>query len=107
MIAQDRMARHTTYCIPVFVGWQFLSCQTDPLEDTDVVSDHTGLPDNGSRPVVDREIVSDLRTRMDIDTSLLNGPFSNHAGNKGDAQPGIAGAQCDSCRQPGNRDNKK
>ena len=57
------------------------------LEDTDVVSDHTGLPDNGSRPVVDREIVSDLRTRMDIDTSLRMGHFSNHAGNKGDAQP--------------------
>ena len=52
-----------------------------------MVSDHTSLPDNGSRPVVDREIVSDLRTRMDIDTSLRMGHFSNHAGNKGDAQP--------------------
>ena len=73
MVAQHRMARHTTYRIPVFVRRQFLSCQTDSLEDTDVVSDHAGLTDNGSRPVVDREIVPDLCTRMDIDTCLRMG----------------------------------
>ena len=87
MIAQHRMTRHTAYRIPVFVRRQFLSCQTDSLEDTDVVPDNTGLTDNGSCPVVNREIVSDLRPRMDIDTCLRMGHFSNHAGNKGNAQP--------------------
>ena len=87
MVAQYRMARHTAYRIPVFVGWQFLPCQTDSLEDADMVSNHAGFTDNGSRPVVDREIMPDLCPRMDIDTRLRVGHFSNHAGDEGDAQP--------------------
>ena len=87
MIAQHRMTRHTAYRIPVFVRRQFLSCQTDSLEDTDVVPDNTGLPDTVSCQEVKRDLVSDLHPRMEIDTLIRMGPFSNHAGNKGNAQP--------------------
>ena len=99
MIAQHRMTRHTAYRIPVFVRRQFLSCQTDSLEDTDVVPDNTGLTDNGSCPVVNREIVSDLRPGW-ISIPVSEWAISVIMRGIRERPTGIAGAQYDSCRQP-------
>lgn len=64
------MAGYATNGIPVLVGWQFLSGKADTLKDAYAITDYAGFADHSACAVVDREIMSDLGPRMNVDTCL-------------------------------------
>ena len=86
VVFQDRVTGYAADSIPVFVGGQFLSGKADALEDTYAVPDDTGFAYYGSCSVVDREIVSDLSSWMDVDTCLGMSHFGDHTGDERDME---------------------
>ena len=81
MIFQDRMTGYATDSVTVLIGGKFLSRQADTLKDSDVIADHARLADHRTRPVVYREMMTDLRARMDIDSGLRMCHLRNHTRN--------------------------
>ena len=81
VVAYDRMPCDAPDGIPVLVGRKLFTCQADALEDTDVITQDAGLADDGTRPVVYREMMSDARTGMDVDARLGMCQLRNDAWN--------------------------
>ena len=80
------MAGDTADRVPVLIGRQLFSGKADALEDAYVIPDHTGFADHGTRTVVDREIMSYLSSRMNVDTGFGMSHFGDHPGYKRNAQ---------------------
>ena len=69
MIFQDRMTGYATDSVTVLIGGKFLSRQADALKDSDVIADHARLADHRTRPVVYREMMTDLPGWISIPVS--------------------------------------
>ena len=68
MIANNRMPVNATDGISILIGREFFTSQTDTLKDTDIITNHTGLADHCSGAMVDREVMPNPGSRMNINT---------------------------------------
>ncbi|CDD47429.1 unknown [Bacteroides sp. CAG:875] len=73
--------------IPLLVAGEALGSQGDSLIQFHVVTDNTGSPDDHTRAVVNGEVVSDLGTRMDVDTCFGMGHLGDDAWDKRHVKP--------------------
>ena len=53
--------------------------QRDTLIEFDILANHGGFSNDDSRSVIDKKVMSNLSTRMDIDSGLRVGNFRDHA----------------------------
>ena len=81
VITYDRMTLYTPNGISVFIRRKFLSRQADPLKYPDIIPDNTGLANNRSGPMVNREMMPDTGTRMNIDACFRMSQFGYDTGN--------------------------
>ena len=81
MIAYNRMPVNTTDGISILIGREFFTSQTDTLKDTDIITNHTGLTDHCSGAVVDRKVMPNPGSRMNINTRFRMSQFCYNTGN--------------------------
>ena len=81
MIANNRMPVNATDGISILIGREFFTSQTDTLKDTDIITNHTGLADHRSGAMVDREVMSNPGSRMNINTRFRMSQFCYDTGN--------------------------
>ena len=86
VVFDGRVAFRTANQFAVRIGGKAQCAERDPLIDLHMGSDFTSLSDNHTGAVIDKEVLADASSRMDIDTRLFVSPFTHHSWDKGDFQ---------------------
>ena len=69
--------------LSVVINLEILGTQRNTLVERNMIADNTSLANHHARAVVDREILSYLRTRMDVDARCRMSLLGDDARNNG------------------------
>ena len=78
VVLDDRVTGHVEH-IALLIVLEALGTKGNTLIEGHVVADDTGLTNHHTRTVVNREIFADPGTRVDVDTRLRVGLFSENS----------------------------
>ena len=80
------MPLHAADDVPVGIRWEAERAERDALVQFDMVADLASLADHHARAVIDKKMISDRGTGMNVDAGSLMCPFGHHPRNKGDSK---------------------
>ena len=84
MIAQDGMTGNAANGVPLLVRRELRTGQADSLENTHMVAYHARLANDRARAMVNGEMMTDHRTRVNVNPGLRMRHLCDHTRNERD-----------------------